>query len=486
MLSWTEHDIEPRAKSSAQHAKRIIARNPDSSPAQIYQLLIKLTDGFNLIPPKPNKIDPPDSVADDCKEEGSLKAGQLDYGPAIRRLCCKHWWLRSLRRAVIQTQEMVQQHLGMVSKVKGLYVSDPTLAFRQQQISRNWSMLHNCFLKNDEGQVFSLASLSSLNVSNPRIRKAELMVRARGFEDCALDAGHEGVFLTLTCPSKYHCCLSRSGDHNPRWAGYNPKQGQEYLTKLFSRIRSALHKREIRPYGFRVCEPHHDGTPHWHLLLFAPAEQKEELLTIFRDYAFAEDGDEPGAKEHRFKVVNIDHSKGSATGYIAKYVSKNIDGSDLDDGCHGRRPQETAARVDAWATCWGIRQFQQIGGASVTVWREARRLTEAQRLSLPKQSQPIADSADASNWQGFTEAMGGAILPRRQRPAKPYYEELLDEETGELAQSLYEGEVLVRLKGLIVSGMKIITRIRQWTVVNSSQWQGDGSGRSPLHLEYCK
>ncbi|MDN3519113.1 replication endonuclease [Aquisalimonas lutea] len=35
--------------------------------------------------------------------------------------------------------------------------------------------------------------------------------------------------------------------------------------------------------------------------------------------------DEPGASRHRFQVERIDPQRGTATGYVAKYVAKGID-----------------------------------------------------------------------------------------------------------------------------------------------------------------
>ncbi|MCX2960058.1 MAG: replication endonuclease, partial [Serratia symbiotica] len=63
---------------------------------------------------------------------------------------------------------------------------------------------------------------------------------------------------------------------------------------------------------------------------FMRPECVEQAREIFRTYALKEDGHEPGAQENRFQVVPIDKAHGSATGYIAKYISKNIDGFALD------------------------------------------------------------------------------------------------------------------------------------------------------------
>ncbi|MFM2484677.1 hypothetical protein [Celerinatantimonas yamalensis] len=76
----------------------------------------------------------------------------------------------------------------------------------------------------------------------------------------------------------------------------------------------------------------------------------------------------------------------------------------LESGIYGEDPIEAAARVDAWASCWGIRQFQQIGGASVTAWRELRRLKNSDTLS--KTCQKIHYAADYGNWQIYTKQDG--------------------------------------------------------------------------------
>ncbi len=339
----------------------------------------------------------------------------------IKRACDESWWKPKLRRLHNRQIETISRLLNQVSKHRGIYASNITVENFKSQWKSNRELLENTLATNELDYSVNLAELSDLNVSNPKIRKAELMVRIRGFEDYATKMGYKAVFLTMTTPSKYHRCFAKSGAENPKWQGATPLDGLDYLNRTFQRIRASLNRDKITPFGFRVAEPHHDGTPHWHLLLFVETEQQQQLVETFQEYCLQEDGDEQGAKERRFKVEYIDPNKGSATGYIAKYVAKGIDGEGIEHDLYGTESVTAATRIRVWASCWGIRQFQQIGGVGVTPWRELRRLSKITDESLEWVEQ-IRQAADDSDWGRYTELMGGVFCKRDDQLIRPLYE----------------------------------------------------------------
>lgn len=415
------------------------------------------------------------------------------YKLQVTKLCCPRWWRRQVSVLSRRHCEGLLRDLGETRRHRGVYISDYSVSRVLQSKRRNLDLMENMEAENDLGQVYKLSDLCDLGVSNPGIRRGELMTRIRGFEDWAdshKSDGWRSMFYTITCPSRYHAWHSRGGK-NKNFRDLSPVDGQQYLCNLWARIRSKWARQGIPVFGFRVAEPHHDGTPHWHLLLFIPSEFTKKATLIMRDYAYAEDSDElstPKAKKARFTAVKIDPSKGSASGYIAKYIAKNIDGFKIDfDHEAGARAADTAVRVHAWASVWGIRQFQQIGGPPVTAWREARRLA-SNPAQLPKEGQlpllaeQIIDAADRGEWAQYTELMGGAVCPRDLRPMKVFY--LISQQFNRY------GEQVKKIKGVTVVGFlfPLVSRPRKWVVrqiQGAKEWVQGLVAASPPPLDLC-
>jgi len=397
---------------------------------------------------------------------------QGDIYPCIKRLCSEKWWRKKIYGLQRKTIESVARDLGLVCQQKNAYASQRAVALRTRQKAKNLEYLENTYIENDLGQRFSLLEMYDRSTSNPKVRRAELMTRIKGFEIVADQLGHCGEFYTLTTPSRMHARFKRGGK-NPKYDGTTPDQAHKYLTDLFCCIRAKLHREGITTYGLRVVEPNHDGTPHWHLLLFMRPEDTAQVRDIFQCYALKDSGDEKGALKHRFTAKAIDPSRGSAAGYVAKYISKNIDGAHLENDTLGNDSTQAARSIDAWASTYNIRQFQFLGGPSVTIWRELRRLSNSPEALPP--DYPIAlrqalQAADSAEWAAYVMLMGGPIMRKSERPIQPLYDHktALDTSTGELneeALSQYGDSKAPKLIGLIVSTRKLITRLQVWAIV---------------------
>jgi aryl carrier-like protein len=333
------------------------------------------------------------------------------------RLCDRAWWRRALRRTYTRDCENAFRHAGIVHRENMPYVTDDGARVHQENKQRSRTMLAEMQVINEQGELFSVAELAAKSVSNPTLRRGELMCRIRGFEETAQVAGHAAVFLTMTAPSCFHA-RHISGEANQRYNGTHVYAAQAWLQRMWARARAKLARLSIYMYGFRVTEPHHDGTPHWHALLWTAKHNADLLCKVVRDHWLSEFADEPGAAEHRFKRIDIDPLKGSAVGYVSKYIAKSIDGhavgDDQDEGVATGLDSLTAAdRIEAWARIHGIRQFAQIGGPTVTTWRELRRLRDPLDDTAPEEMELARQAADAGQWAEFIDALGGLLHCRR-------------------------------------------------------------------------
>lgn len=395
----------------------------------------------------------------------------------IKRISCENWWRRKLRTNHARTIENGNIKLGIVRAKREPYASRDAVYRCLRQEERNRLMMEQTVLQNEHGDRFSLQELAELSTSNKAIRRAELMTRIRGMEDFAAEFGYAALFVTITCPSYFHATSHATGQPapNPLYRGKTPRDGQTYLCKVWGHIRAKLDREGIATFGLRVAEPHHDGCPHWHLIMFVKPERVAALESIVWHYALADSPEEKGAQTHRCKFVPISAEQGSATGYIAKYISKNIDGYKLESDLNGEPAITASIHVTAWAKTHGIRQFQAFGAGNVTVWRELRRIPYAAIKDAPehlqrawhaaqKQALEAEGAFQRADYAGYLKAIGGAAVPRKHaliRLAKVHYDT-----PGRYGEPMGERPI-----GIVASDapFKVYESIRyQWQRVESS------------------
>ncbi|MGC6387248.1 replication endonuclease [Ewingella sp. S1.OA.A_B6] len=383
----------------------------------------------------------------------------------LLRMMAPDWWRAKLKRIRDLLREHMAIAVGQVQKAASAYVSRSAQGEWVEQKKRNREFFKSRDAQNlATGERKSLTDMIDGSNANPAKRRCELMVRMRGFEDLADEMGMAGEFYTITAPSSYHAVHSKGGFVS-QWNAASPRQTQKYLCGVWAKARAAFSRAGISVFGFRVVEPHHDGTPHWHMLLFMRPADVEQVRDILCYYARLEDSEElqsAKALKARFHVEPIDPEKGSATGYIAKYISKNIDGYALDgeaDDETGENLKDMARAVSAWASRWRIRQFQQIGGAPVTVWRELRRMRDATLEN--KLMDAVLASADVGDWAAYTQAQGGALVKRRDLVVRLMYE--ITECGNEYAEDVQRVQGIY--SPLVGRGSEVETRLVKWAIV---------------------
>lgn len=393
-----------------EHGGEQAALFTDRAQATIYGQLAGDVLDFNVIPMHWKKY---------CKRKLDMRC----VFSSIARLVNDEWWIRQLKAQRTQWRESLLIAAGEVSLQKSGYASKQAIRDVRARRMANMEYLKSRELENvDTGERIDLIDKVMASISNPEIRRMELMSTIAGIEKYAASVGDVGMFITITTPSKYHPTRmvgkkkDRRVNFNHRWdeEAFSPKDGQRYLVKIWGKMRTAFKDQGLKVYGMRVVEPHHDATPHWHMMLFCDRAQRQAVIDIMRSYALKEDGHERGAQSQRFECKHM--NKGGAAGYIAKYIAKNIDGYALDgqlDHETGQALSDTAAAVTAWASVWRIPQFKSIGVPTMGAYRECRRIRGVSLSGdFDELVEAVRAAADAGDFAAYIAAQGGANVPR--------------------------------------------------------------------------
>lgn len=364
---------------------------------------------------------------------------------ALARLCCATWWQRKLWRYRCEWREEQLRAACLVRKQDSAFVSADALIHHREQRRRMREFLKAYELVNEDGFSIDMETVYYAGSSNPKHRRVEMMITVKGMQDIAETRGDNAFWFTITCPSKYHATLQGSGAPNPKWTARTVRDSSDYLVNLFAGVRKKLNRKGLRWYGVRVAEPNHDGTVHWHVMVFCRPDDQEAITGILREFAIREDRAELGNNiTPRFKVEQITKEKGSPLSYIAAYIGKNIDGSKLTkpdpktgeppiDHESGKSIVDTVEHAIAWASLHRVRQFQFFGIPSRQTYRELRRLAgqfdrqgkdgkKQQRLT-DKAMDDVMSAADAGCIATYILKQGGILRPRKEHIVRTAYSE---------------------------------------------------------------
>lgn len=234
-----------------------------------------------------------------------------------------------------------------------------------------------------DNKIIPFADFVSNSYTNSNRYIAELQHRAWSVYDYAKQKNLSNIFITLTLPSHWHSKKSFKGKliNNKKFGGrkyittienkfdnkkykflnahisqnipfvepildfsntidkYTPRNASKQLSKLLKKFFDDRSYKSIekddRCY-FRVTEPHKDGTPHVHISLFVPEQNKNSIVKALNRLFPA-------------PLSKIETDVNSPVAYLMKYVLKTLD--DL------RENNDKITNLTLWYLYHGISRF---------------------------------------------------------------------------------------------------------------------------------
>jgi len=300
---------------------------------------------------------------------------------------------RQLRRQAKRGVATLNMHLGMIGRNGQKYATAHEISLRNQQKDR-WQKFGEATILTRGDATISMADVMKSGHKN---KVAELITLTTGLAKYAKSQGLGWCFVTLTAPPNMH---SNPKNGNNSWDGTTPKEANEWIQLAAARAEARMRKEGIIISGFRVVEPHDDGCPHWHILVFT---HKANFPGIEDAYRYQDEWmDDAG-----MKFVVGDDSRSAASSYMTKYILKSISAIEKIGG--------EAGAIDAWYSTWGIRKFAFLGLPQKKLWRNLRAVKDCPSDPLVAGMWRAAHRGDACT---FISLSGGLNIKNSKRPVK--------------------------------------------------------------------
>ena len=307
----------------------------------------------------------------------------------LGRLTDEVWWKRRLLKKVRRLQEYAAQLFGLVQRGRVEYVSEKTLQDHQDNLEAAEQWIDNTLLWKYDPVKKDYVRLTMRELVDARQRGwfAEQHARVNGVAKTAQTLGLIPYLVTITLASRWH-------PSSQKYEENTTEEAARWQQKQWARLRAAAKEAGVQMLGLKVPEPHRDGCPHWHLVVWTDDQPRAEEL--FANYFLeADNPGELGAAEHRVTWEKA-RSHTGAISYALKYILKYVKDQT------GPVTRERLA-VGAWRSLYHLRKLDwfacNVIQPKIGAWREARKVKHA-----PVGMQAAVTAARAGDWHAFTQA----------------------------------------------------------------------------------
>ena len=176
----------------------------------------------------------------------------------------------------------------------------------------------NCIYDKISDNYIPLKNIIISANHNPHRYHAEIQNKIDCLEQKANINNLVPIFMTLTLPSCYHKMktnrVTKELVYNSNYNGVTPKESIKVLTSMLAKIRQDRSLKELtrkERIFYRVNEPHKDGTPHTHILLFIPKDRIQRVKKAFN-------------RLYDNKANDIQTDIKNAKAYVMKYINKTL------------------------------------------------------------------------------------------------------------------------------------------------------------------
>lgn len=408
--------------------------------------------------------------------------------PEARRARCPLNQRRKLRRRAATARQHLAAMLATVGHEGAAYADEYAVAcWRERQTAARAFGERNVLTWTDDDGRPETVPLWDVMETSRRARLAALYAQTLGLDELAQRRGLIPVFVTLTLPPAHH----PAPQHGAPYAGADwleapaPQDTDAALAATWARLRARAAGDGIALLGLRVTEPHRDGCPHGHALLYLAADAQVDALD---EHLQALCPEPVRGRRIASKLVRLDRGRASPASYVMKYLLKTLpaheDAAEHADGVERDGDPDHLAHhteVAAWASERRLRRFAWVGLHGVrTVWQRLRSLSPAERYHAPQAVQDAADAIQSGRWADALEALGAVRADGRERVQLDYV----------TRQNGY-GENVQRVDGLTLGDWRIPLRRREYRIVRAGtasrtpqQTQQQDSGRFTIIVSY--